>query len=588
MENDSESVFDRIALSLSGGGFRAAAYSLGTLNALYLLGLLDKVHMLSTASGGTLTGVFYAARRKQGEGFATIYEAAYDWLKKDEVLPTALKNWRQAIDQRQVNVKLIHAFANAYDEKLYEAQQFGIFWKPMPSQPLFHLQSIIFGATELYSGLTFRFQYAALLPADGFTVDRTKQQSYYIGNGNVYLTQADAQLLRLGDVAAASSCFPVGFEPLVLPDDFRAAPDQPLGVSSRFGKKGPEKIALIDGGVYDNQGIESLLQANKRNATYCQSEEFRAAKHSPEQQALLKPTSLFLVADVDAASTDLYDATKPVFTSDNWPSLGRWVGGVAGVVVALLVAGGLLVGRGQGGFWAGALVMLGVLSAVALLLGWWGWRKLATLLRALDERIYQLGVPTFLRLTLGQWRKLLAVRVRTASVLLQSVFTRRVRSQNYNALYNRDEPASRAPIVASIIGGLVRDYPQLRDPQWIKEVDCVRSTVQAASEMSTTLWWGRDSARLPAIVASAGLTLCYRLLRYFQKNPPATDQDREVARRAKLLWQAYVTSAGQVVLGPAVLGELTNPACTATALLADQASSSLNPSHPAPQAPCLP
>lgn len=42
----SEPIFSRIALSMSGGGFRAAAYSLGTLNTLYLLGVFDNVHML--------------------------------------------------------------------------------------------------------------------------------------------------------------------------------------------------------------------------------------------------------------------------------------------------------------------------------------------------------------------------------------------------------------------------------------------------------------------------------------------------------------------------------------------------------------
>ncbi len=573
-ENNPHSLFDRIALSLSGGGFRAAAYGLGTLNALYLLGLLDKVHMLSTASGGTLMGMFYAARRKQGAEFEAIYGAAYNWLEKDELLPTALAYWRQAIDQRQANVKLIRAFANAYDEKLYAGKQFGIFWQPGLPQAPFHLQSIIFGATELYSGLTFRFQYAAFLPADGFTVRRARQPlSYYIGNGNVYLTQAQAQQLRLGDIAAASSCFPVGFEPLVLPDDFTANPSAPLAVSGRPGTTGPQKIALVDGGVYDNQGIESLLRANDRNAAYCQSEEFRQARYSAEQQALLKPTSLFVVADVGAASTGLYEAEKPIFTPGSGLSLGQWVGAAAGVVLALLVAGGLLAGRGPGGFWAGALLLLGALGTALLLLGWWGWRQLAARLRALDERIYRLGVPGFWRLTPGQWGKLLAVRVRTAAVLLQAVFMRRVRSQTYSALYDRDAPASRAPIVASIIGGLVRDYPQLRNAQWREEVGRVQATVQKASEMSTTLWWGRDQERLPAIVASAGLTLCYRLLRYFKKHPPATAADQEVARRAGLLWQAYVASAGEVVLGPAVLAALADPACTPAALLMAQASS---------------
>jgi predicted acylesterase/phospholipase RssA len=46
--------FNRIALCLSGGGYRAAAFHLGTLHMLNELGLLENVKIMSTASGGTI------------------------------------------------------------------------------------------------------------------------------------------------------------------------------------------------------------------------------------------------------------------------------------------------------------------------------------------------------------------------------------------------------------------------------------------------------------------------------------------------------------------------------------------------------
>jgi hypothetical protein len=45
--------FGTIALCISGGGYRASTYGLGTIDMLDLLGLLDDVMLISTVSGGT-------------------------------------------------------------------------------------------------------------------------------------------------------------------------------------------------------------------------------------------------------------------------------------------------------------------------------------------------------------------------------------------------------------------------------------------------------------------------------------------------------------------------------------------------------
>src|SRR5207247_438457 len=58
--------FGDIALSLSGGGYRAAAFHLGTLDLLHRLQLLRDVTMLSTVSGGTFTGAYYALLNAKG------------------------------------------------------------------------------------------------------------------------------------------------------------------------------------------------------------------------------------------------------------------------------------------------------------------------------------------------------------------------------------------------------------------------------------------------------------------------------------------------------------------------------------------
>ena len=56
---------DRLGLSLAGGGFRAALFHLGVLYRLAELDLLRRVEVLSTVSGGSITGALYVLRLKK-------------------------------------------------------------------------------------------------------------------------------------------------------------------------------------------------------------------------------------------------------------------------------------------------------------------------------------------------------------------------------------------------------------------------------------------------------------------------------------------------------------------------------------------
>ena len=56
----------RIGLALSGGGYRAAAYHIGTMRALHKLEILDKVDVISSVSGGSITATYYALNKNKG------------------------------------------------------------------------------------------------------------------------------------------------------------------------------------------------------------------------------------------------------------------------------------------------------------------------------------------------------------------------------------------------------------------------------------------------------------------------------------------------------------------------------------------
>ena len=59
----------KIGLALSGGGYRAAAYHIGALRALHKLGVLDKVDVISSVSGGSIIAACYALHDGDYENF---------------------------------------------------------------------------------------------------------------------------------------------------------------------------------------------------------------------------------------------------------------------------------------------------------------------------------------------------------------------------------------------------------------------------------------------------------------------------------------------------------------------------------------
>ena len=55
----------RIGLCLSGGGFRASFFHLGTLRYLEEAGIMEKVEVVSTVSGGSIIGAYYLVQMER-------------------------------------------------------------------------------------------------------------------------------------------------------------------------------------------------------------------------------------------------------------------------------------------------------------------------------------------------------------------------------------------------------------------------------------------------------------------------------------------------------------------------------------------
>lgn len=262
--------FNNIALSLSGGGFRAAAYSLGIMSYLDWLKLpnqetlLDKVTFISSTSGGTITNAFYSMYKYQGKSFKDCYIHLLEKMQGEELLNAVLEKlnndneWDPPGTGKRRN--LINAFAKIYDEKLFAGETFKIFWDKQQQNNL----SVCFNATDFYRGLSFRFQ-----------TDGNNKTFEHVGNRYIHFDKNNGvyKNIKLADILAASSCFPAGFEPIIFPDDFtHTALTQDdlkntviIEAYDSAKKTLQEPLAFMDGGITDNQGLQSTMYADQRN-----------------------------------------------------------------------------------------------------------------------------------------------------------------------------------------------------------------------------------------------------------------------------------------------------------------------------------
>ncbi len=275
--------FEKLAMALSGGGFRAGAFSLGTMSYLHHLRypvknqpdrrILDNVQFVSSASGGSLAGILYSMHVRLGIPFPKTYHQLLDFMtgqvSLDQVLET-LNDEKQWKGEKARN--LINAFSKIYNEKLFDHKTFDVYW-PQAQQPVDRPLEVCFNATEFYRGISFRFQASTNPWAGGIT-----------GNKYVYFDKKNAKsastlrMVRLGDIMAASSCFPAGLEPIMLPKDFTyQANEHDAGLDSgalrdalvttdydNKALKPSVDVGLMDGGVDDNQGLYSAMLADKR------------------------------------------------------------------------------------------------------------------------------------------------------------------------------------------------------------------------------------------------------------------------------------------------------------------------------------
>jgi len=171
-------------------------------------------------------------------------------LRDTHVIRLAVANLeRQEIDGVKQMPSLIRGAADVYAlPEMFGSRRFGPFLLDDPPR----FRGLVFNSVEFQNGNSFRFQ----------TGDTGRAR---IGNGNLTVPKEVAANIRLADIAAASSCFPSAFEPLRFPDDFNWPTGQTAAsVRAQLPQKFAQPVPLMDGGIYDNQGLDSVKRVYQR------------------------------------------------------------------------------------------------------------------------------------------------------------------------------------------------------------------------------------------------------------------------------------------------------------------------------------
>ena len=269
-----EHPLDKKGLALSGGGFRASFFHLGTLAKLAEYNMLKDIEVISTVSGGSIIGVHYYLKLQkllEENEDKTIEHNHYIKLVSDlidefyEIIQTDIRNsvlWYQP----QKILQFLNPFSSySRTNKLGELYQKRIFnkykkylrelkitpkdfdgefkprfdnWRRKNKVPI-----LVINATNLNSGHNWQFHASKMGEPEyvsDLEIDKNNRFDW-VRYDDVGLNKKFKDY-SIGQAVACSSAVPMLFTPIVLKDLYEEY-----------------SLSLSDGGVYDNQGFSGLL-----------------------------------------------------------------------------------------------------------------------------------------------------------------------------------------------------------------------------------------------------------------------------------------------------------------------------------------
>jgi predicted acylesterase/phospholipase RssA len=315
----------KVGLALSGGGFRASLFHLGVLAHLAERDVLRRVEVLSCVSGGSIVGAHYylevqrlLEQKADGEITREDYVELVQRLERDFLagVQTNIRSrvfggvWANLRMFFQRGYSTTQRLGDLYEKKLYAHVRDGreggprylpdLLVQPKGEPPGFKpkydnwrraakVPMLVLNATTLNTGHNWQFT-ASWMGEPPSTLDAEIEGNYrlrrmYHGEAPRLADQwrllgyPDYQRFRLGHAVAASSCVPGLFDPLVMADLYDG-----------------KTIRLVDGGVYDNQGMASLLEQDCNVMIVSDASGQMAAQDQPSSGRLGVPLRCFSVS----------------------------------------------------------------------------------------------------------------------------------------------------------------------------------------------------------------------------------------------------------------------------------------------------
>lgn len=249
----------KIGLALSGGGYRATAYHLGTLKKLRELKILDDISVISAVSGGSITAATYGIFSK--DKFNEFCENIESGLQQS-IIKKLIFNYKIFIPMVLMLISLfVLFFSPSIIALLFFAILIPLFWKfeykilPFSTINAKILDDIYFkhkklpeldnsgktiliNATNIDTGRPFSFSNKRMSDSTYQYAEDSKRTSFINTEFNI------------SHAVSSSICVPFAFSPVKIDKQY-------------FTNKNAEiNPRLVDGGLYDNQGIHKLTEEN--------------------------------------------------------------------------------------------------------------------------------------------------------------------------------------------------------------------------------------------------------------------------------------------------------------------------------------
>ncbi len=271
----------------------------------------------------------------------------------------------------------------------------------------------------------------------------------------------------------------------------------------------------MDGGVYDNQGVESLLLAEERKNI---------------------DLDLFIISDTDQLKDTLYEWPNDFDTVDIKLSTARTLLSILtwGGLISALAIGARLVGQGLNKeleFFDWLLVLPLIVTIATALFLFMGHRKIVA---AVNKHLPggMRGLWDHLKkITIDQVADLLILRGTSLVSMATSVFMYRILALVYGLIYNDDKYKGQR--ISNLIYQLTSKYVRKEFPGISPPSEALQEVANAAAEMRTILWF-ETKRQQPKVVAAGQATICYNLMKYVVRNC-GKDQDKW-STQVKKLW----------------------------------------------------